>query len=130
MADRKLLGERLNFEEKISLAQLVNQPGWSVLVSLMAESCRRATEEVIKLDPTTPRYQEVLAGLQTTARAMNKFSTEVLDSVKLHQRIAVQEAQKKEKPNAESEAPNTRFKGFKFPQTGQTESPTEGAKQN
>lgn len=95
---RKLLGEGLNFEERISLAQLVNQPGWKILVRLMAESCRRATEEVIKLDPSSDRYDQKLIGMQTTARAMNKFSAEVLDSVKAHQRTAVIEAQRRENP--------------------------------
>lgn len=96
--ERKVLGESLDFEEKLALAQLVNQPGWKVLVRLMAESCRRATEEVIKLNPSVERYSEQLMGLQTTARAMNKFSAEVLDSVKLRQRQAVDEAQKRENP--------------------------------
>jgi len=84
--ERKVLGETLNFEERLALAQLVNYPGWKILVRLMAESCRRATEEVIRLNPAVERYPEQLTGLQTTARAMNKFSAEVLDSVKLHQR--------------------------------------------
>lgn len=107
--DRKVLGEALTFEERISLAQLVNQPGWKILVRLMAESCRRATEEVIKLNPSVERYPEQLTGLQTTARAMNKFSTEVLDSVKLHQRTAVTEAQQRENPES-APAPMQRFK--------------------
>ena len=105
---RKVLGENLTFEERLSLAQLVNQPGWKILVRLMAESCRRATEEVIKLDPGTERYDQRLTGLQTTARAMNKFSVEVLDSVKLHQRTAVQEAQQRENPALVPE-PSKRF---------------------
>lgn len=100
MADRKILGDGLAFEERISLAQLVNQPGWKTLVRLMAEACRNATEEVIRLNPSVERYSEQLMGLQTTARAMNKFSAEVLDSVKAHQRIAVKEAQEREKPPA------------------------------
>ena len=95
--ERRLLGEGLPYEERIALAQLVNQPGWKILVRLMAEACRKATEEVIRLNPSVERYPEQLAGLQTTARAMNKFSAEVLDSVKLHQRTAVQEAQQREK---------------------------------
>jgi TRAP-type mannitol/chloroaromatic compound transport system substrate-binding protein len=108
---RKMLGESLTYEERLSLAQLVNQPGWKILVRLMAESCRKATEEVIKLNPSVERYPEQLAGLQTTARAMNKFSAEVLDSVKLHQRTAVQEAQQRENPALVPEMP----KRFQMP---------------
>jgi TRAP-type mannitol/chloroaromatic compound transport system substrate-binding protein len=95
---RKVLGSSLDFEERLALAQLTTQPGWRILVKLMAEACRNATEQVIKLNPTVERYPEQLAGLQTTARAMNKFSSEVLDSVKVHQAKAVEEIQQREKP--------------------------------
>jgi hypothetical protein len=124
MADegRKLLGENLTFEERISLAQLVNQPGWKILVRLMAESCRHATEEVIKLDPGAERYDQRLQGLQAMARAMNKFTAEVLDSVKVHQRSAVKEAQQRENPTLVPEPPNR----FRMPMPEQ--SPVEGQK--
>lgn len=115
MAERKLLGQGLPFEERIALAQLTLQPGWTILVRLMAEACRNATEAVVKLDPTSPRYQEVLAGLQTTARAMNKFSADVLDSVKVHKDRAVQEAQEKDNPDSTLEKATNRFTGFKAP---------------
>jgi TRAP-type mannitol/chloroaromatic compound transport system substrate-binding protein len=122
MSDRKLLGDGLPFEERLALAQLVNQPGWKILVKLMAEACRTATQEVIKLKPTQERYSEVLAGLQTTAHAMNKFSAEVLDSVKLHQRNAVLEAQQRESSTAVFEPPAR----FRMP----IESPAKEPKQN
>jgi hypothetical protein len=116
---RKVLGD-LTFEERLSLAQLVNQPGWKILVRLMAEECRRATEEVIKLDPGTERYEQKLAGLQTTARAMNKFTAEVLDSVKVHQRVAVKQAQERENPQTAAPLGNR----FQLPIV---KSPVEGA---
>lgn len=124
MSERELLGKNLTFEERISLAQLVNQPGWNILVRVMAEACRNATEIVIKLDPATDRYPEKVAALQMTARAMNKFSAEVLDSVKAHQRVAVKEAQRKENPVVEGEK-GTRFQGFRMPVP---QSPSEGVK--
>jgi len=95
---RKLLGEKLNFEERISLAQLTTQPGWNILVKLMAEACRLATEQTIKLSPTVDRYPEQLVGLQTTARAMNLFSSQILDSVRVHQRNTVTEVQQRDNP--------------------------------
>jgi hypothetical protein len=107
--ERRLLGAELSYEERISLAQLTTQPGWKILVRLMAESCRRATEEVIKLNPSVERYPEQLTGLQTKARAMNIFSAEVLDSVKVHQRTAVKEAQERENPTLSPE-PVNRFR--------------------
>ena len=111
---RTLLGEGLGYEDRILLAQLTQQPGWKILVRLMAEACRIATEDVIKLDPATDRYPDKVAALQTTARAMNKFSGEILDSVKVHQREAVKEAQLRENPAADPVT--TRFTGFKMPE--------------
>jgi hypothetical protein len=110
--DRKLLSAGLGYEERIALAQLTQQPGWKILVRLMAEACRNATEEVIKLNPTSPRYPEVLAGLQTIARSMHQFSADILDSVKVHQRTAVKEAQQRENPAVEEIAPSR----FRMPQ--------------
>jgi TRAP-type mannitol/chloroaromatic compound transport system substrate-binding protein len=121
MSERKLLGEGLTFEEKLALAQLVNQAGWKILVKLMAEACRHATEEVIKLKPTQERYSEVLTGLQTTAHAMNKFSADVLDSVKLQQRSAVLEAQQRESPTAVFEPPQR----FRMPIESPAKEPTQ-----
>ena len=126
MSERKLLGQNLNYEERILLAQLTTQPGWKVLVKLMAEACRTATEEVIKLKPTTERYTEQLAGLQTTAHAMNKFSAEVLDSVKLHQRRALQEVNGAGTAGGE-EVKTTRFTGFKPPVARVVPQSPEGA---
>lgn len=116
---RKILGAALSYEERIALAQLTTQPGWKILVRLMAESCRRATEEVIKLNPSVERYPEQLTGLQTKARAMNIFSAEVLDSVKVHQRTAVKEAQERENPTLSPESVNR----FRMPMP---ESPDKG----
>jgi hypothetical protein len=122
MTERKLLGQSLNHDDRILLAQLTAQPGWKVLVKLMAEACRGATEAVIKLDPSVERYQEQLMGLQTTARAMNKFSAEVLDSVKLHQRRALIDANAIENPTQVEEVKTTRFEGFKMPTAKQSPS--------
>lgn len=119
MSERKLLGQNLNHEERILLAQLTTQPGWRVLVKLMAEACRAATEEVIKLDPTAERYSEKVQGLQIAARSMNKFSAEVLDSVKLHQRRAIQDANSSQNPAAE-ERKTIRFSGFRPPTVPQS----------
>lgn len=121
MSERKLLGDGLTFEERLSLAQLVNQPGWRILVKMMAEACRHATEEVIKLKPTQERYSEVLTGLQTTAHAMNRFSADVLDSVKVQQRSAVQEAQQRENPAVSFEPPQRFRMSIESPDKGTTQ---------
>ncbi len=129
MAERILLGENLTHEERILLAQLTTVPGWTILVRMMAEACRNATEAVIKLDPTTERYQEKLVAMQSMARSINKFSTDVLDSVKVHQRSAVKEAEQEQNPAAQV-GKGTRFQGFKPPTPklvkGPQEFPSEG----
>ena len=116
MSERKILGQSLPYDERILLAQLTNHPGWVVLVKVMAEACRNATEEAIKVDPASERYLEVLSAKQTTARAMSKFSNEVLQSVREHLNATVQAANAA--PAAER---TTRFSGFKPPQP-----PSEG----
>ena len=125
---RKLMGQNLSHEERILLAQLTAQPGWKILVKMMAEACRQATEDVIKLDPTSPRYSEVVVGLQTTARATNKFSAEVLDSVKLHQKRALQDAHAIENPEV-VEQRTTRFTGFRMPTAPAVQQSPEGEQQ-
>lgn len=126
---RKLLGESLAFDERLALAQLTLQPGWKVLVKVMAEACRSATEEVIRLEPGSTGYQERLAGLQSTARAMNKFSADVLDSVRVHQTNAVAQS-----GAGKTEERAGRFKGFKPPVAptapAAPESPAEPGKQS
>jgi hypothetical protein len=106
---RKVLGEGLTFEERVSLAQLTNQTGWKILVKLMAEECRRATEAVIKLDPSADRYDQKLVGLQTTARAMNVFSASLLDSVRVHLHTATEEVKQRENTTVSTE-PVNRFR--------------------
>ena len=107
--ERKILGENLTLEEQVALAQLTTAPGWKILVKLMADACREATETVMKLNPTVERYPEQLIGLQTTARAMHKFSTDVLDSVRVHQRVAVQKVKEQESPQKIVEGVKNRF---------------------
>lgn len=111
-----ILGKNLSPEERIQLAQLTNHPGWSILVKIMAEACRASTEEVIRLNPTSERYTENLEKLHVSARAMNKFSNDVLESVREHLNVTVQAA------NATPTPEHTgRFKGF-----GPPKSPLKG----
>lgn len=122
--ERKLLGEKLDFESRLTLAQLTRHPGWPILVKMMGEACRNANEEVIKLDPTLPRYPEILVGLQTSARAMNQFSADILDSMKVHYDSATREANAQQNGTPDP-LDGLRFKGFKMPSPN---TPPEGDK--
>jgi hypothetical protein len=80
---------------------------------------------VIKLDPAKEGYDRTVIALQTTARATNKFSADVLDSVKVHQRTAVKEAQDRESPTLAEPIVSR----FRLPQPA-VESPVTGPPQN
>jgi TRAP-type mannitol/chloroaromatic compound transport system substrate-binding protein len=123
---RKLFGRNFTREERIMVASLAQQPGWELLVRMMAEACRTATESVIKLDPTTERYPEVLMGLQTMARAMNKFSADVLESVRTIQVDVHKQLKAEDKPEEKEGVVSKRFSGFKMPVPVEPKSPTEG----
>ena len=58
-------------------------------------ACKKATEEVIKLDPTEEGYERRLISLQSKARERNEFCLLVLQSIDWQtQAIAVQEEEK------------------------------------
>ena len=71
----------LTMEEKSYLARLSVDPGFVVLKKLMGDACQKATEDVIKLDPTIEDYDKKLAALHWTARSMNDFSATLIKSV-------------------------------------------------
>lgn len=76
-----LCGNELSLDERSYLARLSLDPGYAILKRLMADACRQATEDVIKLDPTVDEYAEKLKSLQQIARAMNQFSANLIKSI-------------------------------------------------
>ncbi|VVB52049.1 Uncharacterised protein [uncultured archaeon] len=104
MAD--FLGEKtLTVDERVELAQLTNQPGWNILVRLLSESCRNATEACIRLDPVEEGYERKVAALQAHARTLNKFSNDLIQSVKAHRKIAMDRLKEQENPSLVYEPP-------------------------
>ncbi|SRR6266550_2998904 len=81
MANTPLLANELTDTQRVSLASLRQHPGFSVLEELLMAACRRATEEVIKLDPVEEGYERKLKALQSRARERNEFSSLVLKSI-------------------------------------------------
>src|SRR6267378_1942225 len=112
MSERILLGDKLDFEERVALAQLTMQPGWSVLLRLIGEACRQSTEECIKISPTNEKYKEIVPNLQLVAHTMSKFAKQIVDSCKaVHQRASTESKAKAGVPE-EPAGPGNRFKGF------------------
>lgn len=97
MANTPLLANELTETQRVSLASLRQHPGYSVLESLLIAACKRATEEVIKLDPVEEGYERKLKALQSRARERNEFSSLILKSIEWQtQTVVVQEEEKNE----------------------------------
>lgn len=94
-----LLAGELTPTERISLAGLKQHPGFSVLEKLFMSACNRATQEVIKLNPTDEGYERKLKALQQKARERSEFSLLILQSIGWQsQAETIQSEEKNEKP--------------------------------
>jgi hypothetical protein len=94
--------------ERVSLSALKHQPGYPVLEKLFMAACKRATEEVISLNPTDEGYERKLKALQSRARERNEFSLLILQTIELQERLlTVQQEEKELKPE-----PNRIVKGL------------------
>src|SRR6266480_21347 len=117
--ERKFLGEKLDFEKRIALAQLTVQPGWLVLLEMIGEACRQSTEECIKISPSAPNYEKIVPNLQLVAHTMSKFAKQIIDSCKaIHQRAST-ESKAQAGIQEEPAGPGNRFKGFRPPEVPQ-----------
>lgn len=76
-----LLSDSLSETQRLNLSALKQHPGFAVLELMFMEACKRATEEVIKLDPTEEGYERKLKALQSKARDRSEFSLLVLASI-------------------------------------------------
>ena len=95
-----LLGADLDEVEKAYLGNLSRHEGFKVLRKLGEDACKKATEAVISLDPTTDNYPVKLASLQTTARAINSFCSSFFGSVEWHIRESLDKQKQDELESA------------------------------
>ena len=117
--ERKFLGERLDFEKRVALAQLTMQPGWSVLLELIGEACRQSTEECIKISPSAENYAKIVPNLQLVAHTMSKFAKQIIDSCQVIHKRASTESKAQAGIQEESAETGNRFKGFRPPEVQQ-----------
>lgn len=82
-----LLSEGMTEAKRVALASLKQHPGFSVLEEMHMEACKRANEDVIKLDPQDEGYERKLKALQLRARERNEFSLLILRSIDYHTEI-------------------------------------------
>ena len=101
---KKLLCEDLNQMERLYLKSLTMHDGFPVLQKIFDEACRRATEEVMKVNPTDANYEKVLAATQANARAIHEFCQAVRLSFNAHisnaEAMERQEEEKRRENNA------------------------------
>ena len=76
-----LLSDEMTDTQRLSLASLKQHPGFPVLEKMFMDACKRATEEVIKLDPSEEGYERKLKSLQSVARERNQFCLLILSSI-------------------------------------------------
>lgn len=94
-----LMGE-LSDVQRVSLASLVQHPGWAVVELMHTTACERATAAVIKIDPVEDEGAErKIPLLQLRARERNEFSLLILKSIAHHiEAEQFEQQQKEEKP--------------------------------
>ncbi len=99
MKQQPLMMDDLSPIKKAALAGLVQHPGWAVVEELHMDACKRATEDVLKQDPTQEGHERKVLALQLRARERNEFSLLILSSVQYHISAAqTQELEKNAKP--------------------------------
>jgi hypothetical protein len=84
MKQEPLMADELVPGERAALASLVLHPGWSVVEKLHFSAVRRATEEVIKVNPEETGADKVIGIRQLRARERNEFSLLILNSIQWH----------------------------------------------
>jgi hypothetical protein len=74
------LGDNLTTEKRLMLGQLTMMPGWVVLKEMIEEECKSANADIVKLDPETEKYAEILTRLHLESRALNEFAASLIKS--------------------------------------------------
>lgn len=96
MAEVPLLDGNLSVAEKVSLGNLTHHPGFQILDKLIRAAVDKANAKVMKVDPSDPNYNRILAATQQEARATNVFAQSVLKSIAYHAKVGIVEAETEE----------------------------------
>jgi len=96
MRQEPLLRDGLTPGKRALLAALVTHPGWAVVEEFHFEACKRATEDILKIDPEEPTADQKIKVRQLRARERNEFSLLILNSIQWHIQAAQGLEQEKE----------------------------------
>ena len=96
MKQTALMADELTPTQRASLASLLGHPGWLVVEELFMSACKRASDDVLKQDPTEEGSDRIIIKLQLRARERNEFSLLVLNSIQWHIKAAEMQVEEKE----------------------------------
>lgn len=91
-----LLMEDLTGQERTFLSQIVQHPGFSVIIKLFDAGCVRATQDIVKLDPEKPDYERLLTYRSQRSRNISEFSAWIRASVNYHTGVVKMQDQESE----------------------------------
>jgi hypothetical protein len=83
-----ILYGKLNITEQVVLANLVQHPGFKVLVKMFEQACEDATADVLKVNPEDANYERLLAATQQRSRSTHQFCERIRDSIQHHIDVA------------------------------------------
>jgi len=92
----KMLCRELTVAEQLVLASLVQHPGFEILTRMFNDYCVTAAAEPYKINPTDPRYDELLKISVLTGRIANDVVDSLRKSVNTHIASAVERQHQQE----------------------------------
>jgi hypothetical protein len=79
-----ILLPNLSQAEKTWLVQVINSPGWKIVVKLANEGCDTFTRDIVKVPQEHPEYERIVVERQRRARNASEFSDLLMKSVHEH----------------------------------------------
>ena len=86
----RMLCRDLTVSEQLALASLAQHPGFEVLTKMFNDYCVTAAAEPYKIDPSNPRYDELLKIAVITGRIASDVVESLRKSVNTHIASAVE----------------------------------------
>lgn len=102
MKQKPLMMDELTPLKRAALTSLAAHPGWAVVEEMHMDACKRATEDVLKIDQVDDGAERRILSLQLRARERSEFSLLILGSIDWHIKAAqtiVQEQEAKPSEN-------------------------------
>lgn len=99
---KRMLAENLTQTQRLYLISMSHHDGFPVLQLMFDDACRKATEEVMQVDPSLPNYKDVLAAKQQSARNIHEFCEAVRKSFLAHAENGMKELEREAEKKTEN----------------------------